>query len=306
MPGVINTGSHPKALWPGVRAFWAQEYNAYKPEWVHLVDLLQSKQAYEEFVQMTNFPLAQRKSEGQAVKYAGQVQGFTTRITPQRYALGYICTYEEIQNNLYKKVSMARTRMLANSHHQSREINVANMYNRAFNSSFVGADGVSLCSVSHPNINGGVFANKLAVDADISEQSLEDMHVAIMGATDDQGLLVNLSPESVIVSRYDWYQANRILKSVYQAETGNNAINVLKATAAYPKGIVLNRYLTTPHAWFIRTRVPTDQGIMMIRREDIKFGMDNDYDTENAKTKATDWYGLGWVDPRAVWGSNGP
>ena len=306
MAGVITQASHPKALWPGVRNFWAQEYDAYKPEWSHLVDEITSKQSYEEFVQMTNFPMAQKKSEGQGVAYASQTQGFTTRITPQVYALGYIVTYEEIINNLYKKVSESRVRMLTNSFHQAKEVNVANLYNRAFNSSYTGGDGVSLCNVAHPNTSGGTFSNRLAVDADLSEQALEDMHVQIMGATDDLGLLVNLQPESVIVSRYDWYQANRILKSTYQAETSNNAINVLKATSAYPKGIVLNRYLTTPHAWFIRTRVPSDQGIMLVNRQSIQFTKDKDFDTMNVKAKAFEYYGLGWVDPRAIYGSNGP
>ena len=28
--GVITTGSHPKALWPGVHEFWGQVYDAYE------------------------------------------------------------------------------------------------------------------------------------------------------------------------------------------------------------------------------------------------------------------------------------
>jgi hypothetical protein len=33
--------------------------------------------------------------------------------------------------------------------------------------------------------------------------------------------------------------------------------------------------------------------------------MDNDWDTENAKFKATSRYSFGWTDPRAIYGSPG-
>ena len=33
--------------------------------------------------------------------------------------------------------------------------------------------------------------------------------------------------------------------------------------------------------------------------------MDNDFDTENAKFKATARYSFGWSDPRAIYGSAG-
>jgi hypothetical protein len=33
--------------------------------------------------------------------------------------------------------------------------------------------------------------------------------------------------------------------------------------------------------------------------------MDNDFDTENAKFKATARYGFGWTDPRGLFGTPG-
>ena len=40
------------------------------------------------------------------------------------------------------------------------------------------------------------------------------------------------------------------------------------------------------------------------RRAD-EFTMDNDFDTDNAKYKATGRYSLGWADPRGIFGSAG-
>lgn len=304
MAGLITTGSHPKALWPGVKAWWGRTYNDHQEEWPMLFDRATSDKNYEEDVQLTGYGLAPRKTEGAAVQYDSEVQGFTTRYTHIAYALGYVVTQEEIDDNLYMEVSRPRAAGLARSFRQTKENVAANIYNRAFNSTYKGGDAVELCSTAHPNTTGGTFANKPAVDADLSEASLEDMIILIMGATDDRGLLINLMPRSLIIARQEWFNANRILKSVYTPGSANNDINVLKATNALPGGIQMNHYLTAAHAWFIRTDCP--EGMKYYERKGISFDQDNDFDTMNAKAKGYERYSFGWTDPRAVYGSNGP
>jgi hypothetical protein len=61
---VINTGTHPKLLWPGVHAVWGQTYNEHQKEYTDLFDQLDSDKAFEEDVQVTSFGLMQQKSEG--------------------------------------------------------------------------------------------------------------------------------------------------------------------------------------------------------------------------------------------------
>lgn len=304
MAGIITTGSHPKALWPGVKAWWGRAYNDHQEEWTALFDRASSDKNYEEDVQLTGYGLAPRKTEGAAVTYDSEVQGFTTRYTHIAYGLGYIVTQEEMDDNLYMEVSRPRAAGLARSFRQTKENVAANIYNRAFTSGYTGGDGVVLCSTAHPNTSGGTFANKPTVDADLSEASLEDMIILIMGATDDRGLLINLMPKSLIIARQEWFNANRILKSVYTPGSANNDINVLKATNALPGGIVMNHYLTSAHAWFIRTDCP--EGMKYYERKGITFTQDNDFDTENAKAKGYERYSFGWTDPRAIFGSNGP
>ena len=50
---------------------------------------------------------------------------------------------------------------------QTKEIVGANIYNRAFNSSYVGGDGVSLLNANHPNVAGGTFSNTISVASDL-------------------------------------------------------------------------------------------------------------------------------------------
>jgi len=302
--GIITTGSHPKTLWPGVHDFWGQIFNEHPPEYTDLFDIMESEMAYEEEVQVTGFGLAPTKPEGSPGTYDSEVQGPVSRYTHIAYALGYIVTYEELRDNLYEKVSMRRAKANAFSMTQTIENVAASVYNRAFNSSFTFADGQPLCSTSHPFTTGGSFSNVLNPAADLSEASLEDACIQIMGFSTDRGLLVNFMPTSLHVPRQEWFNANRILKSVLQNDTANNAINVLKATNAFPKGIKLNHYFTAPHAWFIRTNAMN--GMQMFWRDKPSFDQDNDFDTKNAKALSYMRFSVGNTDPRAIIGSNGP
>lgn len=306
MAGVIMTSNHPKALWPGVKGFWGRTYQDHVTEYTDLFDTDTSDKAYEEFVQITGFGLAPVKPQGKAAEYDSETQGPVTRFVHVAYALGYIVTHEELKDNLYMEVSKTRASSNARAFRQTKERVCANIYNRAFSSSYLGADGKALCATDHPNTSGGTFSNKLTVDADLSEAALEDMLIQIMQATDDRGMLINLMPKSLHVAPANWFNANRILKSTYQTGNANNDINVINATNALPMGIKLNHYFTAPQAWFVRTNVETGKGMLFLEREAITFEQDNDFSTKNALALGYERYSAGAVDPRAVYGSNGP
>src|SRR5215472_2606767 len=106
--GVIVTGSHPKLLWPGVKATWGQSYAEYVEEFPDLYDVDDSDQAWEEDVQITPFGLAQFKAESATGYYDTETQGPVTRYTHLSYFLGYKVYYEELSDDLYEKVSTRR------------------------------------------------------------------------------------------------------------------------------------------------------------------------------------------------------
>jgi len=306
MPGgVITTGNHPKALWPGVHAFWGQVYNSHPTEYTDLYDVMPSSMAYEEDTQITGFGLAPAKAEGAPLSYDSEVQGPTQRYTHIAYALGYKVTFEELRDNLYEKVSRNRSQGNAFSINQTIENVAAALYNDAFTGAvFLSADGLSLINAAHVNTTGGTYSNALTPAADLSETALEDMCIMIMGATTDRGLLFSLMQQSLHVARQEWFNANRILKSILQNDTANNALNVLRATNAFPKGIKMNHYFNSPRAWFVRTNCPN--GMQFFWRDQPMFDQDNDFDTKNAKAATYMRFSAGNTDPRGLYASNGP
>jgi hypothetical protein len=97
------------------------------------------------------------------------------------------------------------------------------------------------------------------------------------------------------------FEAKRILSTTAgRVDTANNDINALKDMGMIPK-TVINHYLTDTDAWFIRTNVKN--GMKYFERRGDSFDMDNDWDTENAKFKATARYSFGMTDWRGIYGS---
>jgi hypothetical protein len=302
MAGVITTGNHPKALWPGVKAWWGRSYDEYKMQYMDLFDKEMSYKNYEEDVQLTGFGLAPIKTEGESTFFDSESQGYVSRYTHAAVSLGYVVTREEIADSLYEDVSRKRVKALAFSMRQTKENIGANIYNRATDATFTYGDGVELLSDSHPTLDG-TQSNIAAVPADLSETSLEDLIIQIMNAKNTRGHKISLQADSLHIPTQLWFEANRILGSVLQNDTGNNAVNVLNATSAVKRGVFVNNYFTDPDAWFIRTNAP--RGMICYQREEIEFEKDNDFSTSNALAKAYERYSFGNTDWRGIYGNPG-
>jgi len=299
---VITTGSHPKALWPGVHAFVMGEYDNHPEEYSRIFDMENSKMAYEEDVEITGFGLAQVKSEGASTAYEGQTQGFTKRYTHVAYSKGYIVTREEMDDNLYKTRSFKRGRQLAFSFRTTKEIVAANILNRGFSNSYTGGDGVELFSTAHPT-NAGNQSNELATPADLSEAALESMMIQIMETKNSKGLQIALRSLCLIVPPALSFTAERIAKSTLQNDSSDNAINAIRSMGLLPKGVEVNHYLTDSDAWFVKTSAK--DGLRGFQRQAFEFKQDNDFDTDNAKAKGYERYSFGWTDWRGCFGSEG-
>ena len=302
MSGVITTGNFAKSLWPGVNKWYGKAYNEYPVEWTALFDQNKSSRAWEEDVGTSGLGLAVVKAEGAPVTFDSERQGFTTRYNHVTYALGFVVTREAFDDDLYDIVGQKKAQALAFSMRQTKEIIAANVYNRATTAGYTGGDGVVLLSASHVNVAGGTYSNIIATASDLSEAALEQASIDIQNFTNDRGLRISVVPKCLIIPTNLEFEAMRILKSDGRVGTDNNDMNVIKTLGTIPT-VHKNHYLTDTDAWFIRTNV--QDGMKYFERRADSFDMDNDWDTENAKFKATARYSFGWTDPRGLYGSMG-
>jgi len=300
---MITSSNFAKLLWPGLNKIYGKSYDEHKEEYTDLFEMHTSTKQFEEDLGITSFGLAQTKSEGSPISYDDENQAFLTRYQHVVYGLGFIITREMMEDDQYGVVGARRSKSLAFSMRQTKEIVGANVYNRAFNSSYTGGDGKEMLATDHVNHSGGTWSNELTTAADVSEASLEQACIDIMKLKNDRGLNISIMPQSLIVAPDNVFEVERILNSTARVGTADNDLNALARMGKFPGGVKVNHYLTDADAWFIRTNVP--DGLKCFKRRAMQFTIDNDFDTENAKFKSTERYSFGWTDPRAIFGSPG-
>lgn len=297
----MNTGNFSELLYPGQAGIWGLSYPGYKDEWKELgFEVKGSKQAYEKTTGMTGFGLAPVKTEGSGVTYDEAYQGYTQTLTHVVRALGYTVTREMYSDDQYDKINKLPA-ALKWSMMETKEWDMANIFIRAFSSSYTGADGKELCATDHPLVAGGTEQNELSTSADLSMTSLEQAFIDIGDMVNDRGLFANLRAMKLLIpSELEW-TVKQILNSEKDPESNYNAIN--PARGIFPQGYAVNHFFTDADAWFILTSCQS--GLVVYDRWPLDFTKDNDWDTDNAKFKSTMRYIMGWDDFRHVFGSPG-
>ena len=305
MPGTISTGSLPRLLQDGVNSVFGNALKEHDKKWDKMFSTHQSTKNFEVDVQLEGFNRATSKPEGDDITFDSRRQGFTPKYQHTTFAKGYIVTEEALEDELYGQLNDG-ARALARSMNITKEIEGAAIYNNGFDATalMTDGDGVALFSTAHPaGPSGGTYSNRLTVDADLSEASLEDMLIQVQTMTDARGLAAALQAMRLIVAPANGFEAQRILGSVLQNDTGNNATNAVRDMNSVRDGFITNPFLTDPDAWFLTTDAP--QGLKYFSRRAVRFGQDNAFTSGNARFKADERYVFGWSDARGAMGTPG-
>jgi len=291
-----------KELEPGLNALFGLEYRTYADETKEIFDTESSDRAFEEEVMLSGFANAAVKPEGQGVQFDDAQETFTARYTNETIALAFAITEEAIEDNLYDRLASRYTKALARSMASTKNIKGAAVLNNAFNAASAGGDGVSLINVAHPTLAGN-FSNRLTVNSDLNETSLEQSLIDIAAFTDERGLKVAARGMKLVIPSNLQFTADRLMNTKGRVGTADNDINALNNMGMIPEGYTVNHYLTDTDAFFIKTDVPN--GLKHFSRSPIKTTMEGDFDTGNVRYKARERYVFGFSDPRGIFGSAG-
>lgn len=305
MAGTITTGNIPRLVQEGINKVFGNTYDKHEKQFDKIFDTFGSTKNFEIDQQVEGFALAPEKTQGDEISFDSFAQGFSPKYPALTYAKGFIATKEAIADELYGVLNK-KAGALAFSMTQTKEVVAANVINRGFNSSFLmtDGDGVELFSTAHINgPSGGTFSNKLAVDANLSEQALEDMLINIGNTKDPRGLNIKIIGTKLIVPVALQFEAQRLLMSVLQSGTANNDDNAVRSMNSIRDNFTVNNYLTDTNAWFIKTNAP--EGLKYFTRQAVEFGEDNAFTSGNARMKADERYSFGWTEPRGIHGTSG-
>jgi len=257
---------------------------------------------YHEEPVLYGFGAAPQLPDGSPVTYQQGGVLFLQRYVYQVFGLAFALTRVLVEDGDHIRLGQVYAKHLAQSLVETKELLCANVLNRAFNSSYVGGDGVSLINTAHP-IATGTFSNQLATAAALSQTSLEQMLIQVRQAVDNNGKRIRLQPLKLIVAPGNVFQAEVLLKSVLRTGTANNDINPIKSIGLLPEGASVITRLTSATNWWIQTDAP--EGLKILMRRNLEKTMEGDFETDSMRYKATERYQVGFTDPRCAYGTPG-
>jgi len=312
-------GTFAQTLAPGVHHWFLHflDLQMRAEQYTHVFNVMTSKQAYEDEVEMAGVGMMPEKPEGTAFTYDDMVQGGTKRYLHLTYGLGSRASWELIEDDQYgilRQVpkSHARSAMFA------REQVAANVLNLGF-STVVTTDGVSLFNTQHPLLGGtaatnvgpgltnvifaaGTYPNRPSPDTDLSFTAVQLMVNQFERMVDSQGIPVRVKPRYLLIPPELKFIAREILGSGGKPYTGDNELNALIGEELQFR--VMN-YLTSQSAWFAVAEKDAHQ-LKFFDRHPIDTDYDDDFDTRATKVVTMQRFSAGATSWVGVWASNGP
>lgn len=300
MSNIIVKGNFPTNTIKNYATKFYGELDMGPSQWEPLFEKLSSDRAFELDVLTDNLTVIPAKAESSNIKYQSASQQFTTTYNHNSFGGGFQISREAKDDG--KEIDLMKKYMgqLATAGNRTNEYQGANVYNRAYNSSYVGGDGVELLSTAHPTAIGNQ-ANTLANQVALSEAALEDLNVLALDMKDYNGNIANINTKKLIVPTALKHEAERILRSPLRVGTANNDLNAIMSLGDFPEGFVCNKYLTSTTQYYIMTDCP--DGMKYFDRTAPEFSMDSAFDAEVSKYKIFFRNVFGWTDFRGLVGS---
>lgn len=308
---VMTTSLIAKRLEPGLAGLMGKDYSAFATQYKQVFDTRKSDKSKEEMVMTVGLGLAPVKPEGGLLYLDNMQDGYTARAEHVNVALGFAITQEAIEDNLYESQATMRTKALARSLAETKEIRAAAVLNNAFSGSGVLiGDGKTLCATDHPLVGGGTLSNSAGA-VDLSETALKNAINAIRTQfVDDRGIKIRVTPQKLVINPNDQFAAFEILKSDLSTTLGGasvtntNNVNSLRSGGFFPQGMLVYDYLTDTDAWFILTDAAN--GLINWERKPMEFSVSyTDPYTGNVLVSASERYSFMVGDFRRVYGASG-
>jgi hypothetical protein len=235
--------------------------------------------------------------EGAGVRYESPVPGFNKTYTHLQYALGFKVSkiaYQRDQFGVFTKLASGMGKIAA----ETQELAAAYNFNRGFDPTFPGFDGVPLFSPSHPLIKAsGVQSNMLPIAADPDVDSIRALVTLARRTKSQVGAVQRIVPKKLIVPPELAFVTNETTFSKGRSDTANRADNMFGRDMGFGtlQDVMVWDYLTDPHAWFLQADIEETE-LRFYEAEKFNLVHGVDFETRSLKT-------AGWMQFSCSWNS---
>lgn len=257
------------------------------------------KDHYEDDLEVGGPGLATEKAQGGQISVGSITEGYLTRYFSRTFALRLNVTEEALEDQKYDTIIDAAKR-LKRAMVKTVEIDAANLFARAWNTSYTGGDGQPLFSASHTLPSGGTFSNTLATPLTPSKAAIATITSACRQLPGHDGITEGYEPVKVLAPEEQWATWMELTESTKDPTLNSyNAVNIVRSLGLT---VVTNRYWTnTTTNWMVLTDCPNGLNWRWRRRPRNNSWVENSQEVMSYKISSR--WSRGWTDPRCAYGS---
>lgn len=292
---------------PGLFAVMVDSYRQMRARsmWEKLVTVKTSQKMYEENTLRSGLGLPTEKGEGAPISYDTQIAGPTKKWAPKVWALGVRVSEEAIDDHLSdlsgggSGVLQDISKDLGVSLAENIEVEIAKFLISGTATTYhTDRFAAALFSASHSRLDGSTYSN-YATSSDLTYDTFWAAVVAAENQLDNRQLRIRKDVVRLWVPPAMEKKAIEILKSTDRPDTGNRAINALKASGrAIDIGVW--SYLTDTDAWYLQL---DGDGIIYFWRRKTRFAREADFQTGDMQLKGDQRFSAEINDPMCFYGN---
>lgn len=297
----LNRENYADLLWVNYSKLIGEGYKKKEKQYDKVFKVLDSDRAYERFLHMGTLPPWRRNNEGNTFNESEKVEGPEVTIYMRRYDNSFTITHEYWMDN--KKAAM-QGRVegrggpveLGEGLRKVCEIEAARIINDGF--TVAGYDGVPLFANNHPLAGSTAIVSNIAPSGKtaMTNDNMQDAITAMITTqVDETGYLLQVRPDTLVVSPDLWMTAQRIFYSTQVAGNNWNDKNVLGNMK-----IIRMDYLDSG-IWFLKDS--SYENLVFYWRERAKFGYERIQKTMDYSFYGYARFGVGYTDWRGLYGA---
>jgi hypothetical protein len=238
------------------------------------------------------------------VHYDEAVPLYKKTFVQKKYSLGLQIERELWEFSQHSKIK-DRIKGLATSVFRTRQLHATSIFNNAFSAAYPGADGVALCSASHPYSPSDTTVQSNTDTLAFSGDNLEKVAIKMQETTDDRGQKLLISPDTIVIPRAPKAKTLEVTKSEKMPHTGTENINTINIHYGEDWNVVVVPWLTDANNWFVAdSQLMKQIGLKWFESRKAVPERNEDFDTEFLKWKVVNLYDYGFVRWEWVYGCN--
>ena len=287
-------------LEPGFIEIYNNAYRELDRVLSKVFQVMNSKKQDERVSGVSGFGLLTVKAENAPIDYEDPIQLYDSLFSHVTYAKGFKISKELYDDDQYN-VMNSKPRELGQAARRTEEVQAANIFNRAFNASYLGGDDQELCSTVHPRADGGTSqSNASSTGITFGEENYETLKLAMRAQLDHKGMKIDVRPRILLIPENLKKTADIVFKSNLRSGTADNDFNPYKDELQVIEWLYMDRNDTH---WFL---IDTEQNkLLWFWRERMSFAQDEAFESDAALFKVRERFSVGFGDWIGVQGSQG-